>query len=159
MSVELGGWRLTPLRPELAEVDFAAFFPCRQRLRHELGWNGWPPDDFTVTANVADLSDHYGEFERREAYAYSILDAEVCVGCVYIEPWKRGAQLHFWVVDTWLSRESDLLQSVLVWLETWPFEEVIVPLRPHATRMRKKVTALGLEMCQGPDGFVAYRRP
>lgn len=154
-----GRWRLTPLAPELAEADFAAFYPIRQRLRQELGWNGWPPDDFDVVANIDDLAKHYAEFERREAYAYSLFSAERCIGCIYIEPWEGGAQLHFWVIDAWLPQEPIILESVLRWLEAWPFDEVIVPVRPQVRRMHDRAAELGLTTCDGPEGFISYRRP
>ena len=151
------GWYLAPLHPDLAELDYDAFTSCRERLVAELDWQGWPAADFSLADNIDDLADHYGEFERREAYAYSVLEPERCLGCVYIEPWTRGAQLAFWVRDEALSREAEVVAAVLGWLEGWPFEEVVVPLRAENSRARAVLSQLGLEPCEGPAGHVSYR--
>jgi len=152
-------WVLSPLRPELNILDYAAFDGCRARLRDELGWNGWPRDSFTLTENDKDLADHYSEFERRLAYAYSVLspDERSAIGCVYIEPWSRGAQFHLWMTDSALDEESVVLTRCLQWLhECWPFETVVVPIRTHHTRLLDAAAQLGLTPCDGPEGFESY---
>jgi hypothetical protein len=143
----------------LALVDYAAWRSCRERLVDELQWNGWPRPDFSLADNTADLANHYAEFERREAYAYSVLSPDGCIGCVYIEPWAAGAQLAFWVIDAALPVEAEVVARVLDWLDGWPFDQVVVPLRPSNKRGRACATSLGLQPCSGPDGFVAYARP
>jgi RimJ/RimL family protein N-acetyltransferase len=152
-------WRLEPLRPSLAEVDFAAFRSCRERLVTELGWSGWPSAHFTLADNVVDLAEHYDEHVRGEAYAFSVLAGRVCVGCVYVEPWTGGAQLAFWVVDAWLPRESEVVATVLEWLEqVWPLERVVVPVRPWNRRACQRLARLGRVPVAGPEGFITYAR-
>lgn len=74
--------------------------------------------------NRVDLQAHQAEFDRREAYAYSVFDraATKCLGCAYLEPWAPGARLAWWVVDA--ARDSDLeaqlLQTLRQWFEQWP---------------------------------------
>ena len=152
------GWVLTPLRPELAESDYAAFRSCQQRLRDELDWNGWPPEGFSLQDNVLDLAEHYAEFMRREAYAYSVQAPEGCIGCIYLEPWGTGAQLAFWFVDAWLDRESHILTSILDWLDGWPVDALVLPLSPGNERTKSVLVGLGLEPCEGPPGHVSFRR-
>lgn len=155
-------WRLTPLHPDLVEEDYRAWKSCRERLVRELQWNGWPGPEFSLQENRIDLEGHYREFQGREAYAYSVLSGKVCVGCFYIEPWSTGAQLAFWFVDDWLARETQVTKAVLTWLQAWPFDEVLLPLRPWNTRKLAAVQALGLMPCAGPDGHVSHtqkRRP
>lgn len=153
------GWFLEPLRPELAELDYVAWRSCRERLVRELQWGGWPGPDFSFEDNVADLADHFREFQCREAFAYSVLTPERCIGCVYIEPWARGAQLAFWVVDDCRLEEPEIVDRVLSWLERdWPFEEVLVPVMPSFERGLKLLRGMGLVTHEGPTGRVSFIR-
>lgn len=45
---------LEPLDERHAELDFKAFMSCRDRLRKELQWGEWPPEEFTVELNRVD---------------------------------------------------------------------------------------------------------
>ncbi|MFT5587335.1 MAG: hypothetical protein ACI9VR_004944 [Cognaticolwellia sp.] len=117
---------------------------------------------FSQQDNKADLAEHYREFQAREAYAYSILSGAVCVGCLYIEPWSTGAQLAFWITDDWLHREAEVIVAALTWLKTWPFERVLLPLRPWNTRKLQTLASIGLVPCPGPEGhrsLTQERRP
>ena len=154
--LEHGAWRLSPLRPELAVIDHAAWRSCRERLVRELDWGGWPAEGFGLSDNIADLAEHHAEFVRREAFAYSVLEGDRCIGCVYIEPWSEGAQLAFWVIDEVLDAEADIVTAVLDWLRNWPFEQVIVPVREANTRARRWLEARGYMPCAGPPGHVSF---
>lgn len=154
--LQAAGWRLAPLHPDLAELDYSAFRSCRARLVSELQWNGWPGPAFTLADNVADLTMHHTEFRRNEAYAYSVLGPERCLGCIYIEPWGGGAQLAFWVVDDALSIEGEVVAAVLGWLGGWPLERVIVPLHPANRRGQALLESLRLVRCPGPEGHVSF---
>jgi len=151
-------WRLAPLHPDLAELDFAAWRSCRERLVEELQWNGWPGPTFSLADNIADLAKHFGEFERREAYAYSVFGPEICLGCVYIEPFGDGAQLAFWVIDAALPIEGEVVERVLDWLESWPIERVVVPVRASNRRGRDLLERLGMEPVPGPEEHLSYGR-
>lgn len=151
--------RLVPLGPDVAEADYVAIMGSRQRLRRELGWNGWPPDGFTLADNRADLAEHYAEFLGREAYAYSVLNPSgAVVGCAYVEPWDPGAQVAFWVVDPEVETglERHLLQTLATWLATWPLGSVRVPLRPHNARGIAVLEAMGAVRVDGPEDHVSY---
>jgi hypothetical protein len=52
------GWRLAPLRPELNDVDYAAWTSCRARLARELAWGGWPTPQYALEDNLRDLTRH-----------------------------------------------------------------------------------------------------
>jgi len=157
--LQTSGWRLAPLHPDLAQEDHDAWQSCRARLVRELQWGGWPSPDFTLADNRADLAEHYAEFERRQAFAYSVLAPDRCIGCVYIEPWTDGAQLAFWVIDDALPIEAEVVSQVLAWLDAWPFDRVVVPLRAENLRGRAGMESLGLEPCPGPEGHISYVRP
>jgi hypothetical protein len=94
---------LEPLEEKHAELDFEALMSCRARLRGELQWGEWPPEEFTLELNRADLRGHHDEFIRRRAFAYTVLspDRARCLGCVYLERCAEidGAQLAFWVIN------------------------------------------------------------
>ncbi len=105
---------------------------------------------------MADLAEHQAEFERREAFAYSVLASSRCIGCVYIEPWTCGAQLAYWVTDDAIAIESDIVAGVLAWLTLWPFDCVVVPLRPENVRGRACLQGLGLQPCPGPPGHISF---
>ena len=154
--------RLEPLRPEVVELDYAAIMESRARLRAELRWGrGWPADDFTVDDNRKDLADHFAEFERRQAYAYTVLDpsGSRCLGCIYVEPWEGDARLAFWVIDDEVdtSLEAHLLAVLFDWFETeWLFARVIIPLRPENRRGVAVAQSLEIEELEtgGLDGHV-----
>lgn len=130
---------IEPLEETHAEKDFAALMSCRHRLRHELQWSDWPTDDFSVDANRTDLRRHREEFERGEAFAYTVLypNRDQCLGCLYIEPSVEfdGAQLAYWVVDDAIEIEADLVTIIVHWLHTeWSVNRVVIPLHKHNTR-------------------------
>lgn len=123
-----------PLNEQHAELDFAAIMLCRGRLREELQWGNWPPDDFTVELNRADLRGHYEEFNRGEAFAYTVLspDRAKCLGCLYLErcPEIEGAQLAFWVIDDAIAMEGHLVSSAIAWVHRdWHLPQLLIPLR------------------------------
>jgi RimJ/RimL family protein N-acetyltransferase len=154
------GWRLTPLHPDLNAVDFAAWRSCRARLRHELQWNGWPSDGFTLEDNRDDLAEHYREFVANTAWAYSILCDDACIGCIYIEPWEEGAQVAWWLVADWLPQESEVVKTVMGWLDDrWPLGRVIWPVRLENERAIGILEGLGLVRTPGTDDHQSYARP
>lgn len=130
---------LEPLDEKHAELDFEALMSCRARLRKELQWGEWPPDDFTVKLNRADLRSHHDEFIRHEAFAYTVLspDRARCLGCIYLEHCVEidGAQLAFWVVDDALEIEAKLVTDVLQWAhQPWSIKRILIPLREANSR-------------------------
>lgn len=137
------GWRLEPLGPEHNERDYAAWTSSIDFIRGLPGfdeWEDWPPDEMSLADNRRDLVMHADEFERREAFAYTVLDvpagtddgevAEV-VGCLYINPvnlearpYQAGhdAQIRSWVRADRADLDRELWAAVSDWLaEAWPF--------------------------------------
>lgn len=130
---------MEPLEEKHAELDFQALMSCRARLREELQWGEWPPEDFTLQLNRSDLKRHHNEFVRGEAFAYTILrrDRSRCIGCVYLERCVEieGAQLAFWVIDEALDIEAVLVTEVLQWVHRdWSINRVLIPLHETNTR-------------------------
>ena len=140
---------LEPLCAAHAEVDFDALMSCRLRLREELQWGEWPPEDFTLELNRDDLRRHHNEFLRGEAFAYTVLnlDGTGCLGCIYLERCLEidGAQLAYWVVDDAITMESLLVNTVLHWAhEEWELTKVLLPLRSANLRGLEIVKAYHL---------------
>ena len=128
-----------PLDEKHAELDFEALMSCRVRLRDELQWGKWPPEDFSLELNRADVRGHHDEFIRGEAFAYTVLspDRARCLGCIYLERCAEidGAQLAFWVIDDWIDMEAALVSEVLQWVHgAWSINRVLIPLREANTR-------------------------
>lgn len=130
-------------------MDFTALMSCRERLQQELRWGSWPPTDFTLDANREDLSKHFAEFTRGEAFAYTVLqpDGQQCLGCIYLERCDLidGAQLAFWVIDNALDLEGLLVTEVLEWVHNeWAIDRVIIPLRDTNPRGIALAESIGL---------------
>ncbi len=138
MRLETEHMVLEPLAPSHTEMDFAAAQGSREHLQRTLHWGNWPSADMTVDDNRRDLVRHIGEFERHEAYAYTVLspDRTVCLGCVYLNPWDgsgddprgpRDSRLAFWVTEPQLENDLDehLVRSMLGWIdEHFPLDTV-----------------------------------
>ncbi len=72
-------FRLEPLGPDHNARDHEAWMSSIAHLQTTPGFKdwGWPPDEgFTLERNLADLVEHADEFERRVAFAYSVLDPD-----------------------------------------------------------------------------------
>ncbi len=147
--LETARYVLEPLDEEHAELDFQALMSCRARLRNELQWGDWPPVDFTLDFNRADLRSHHDEFMRGEAFAYTVLrpDRVRCLGCVYLECCDEidGAQLAFWVIDDAIDLEAVLVADMLEWMHSaWSMDRILIPLRNENNRGREIAKQCGL---------------
>lgn len=129
------GWRLEVLGPEHNERDYAAWTSSIEFIRALPGfdeWDEWPPvDSMSLEENRGDLVGHAEEFQRREAFAYSVLEGDDVVGCLYINPtnvakrpYQRGhdAQIRSWVTADRADLDQELRAAVTDWLaDAWPF--------------------------------------
>ena len=129
---------LRKLTVEDAVKDYDAVMSSRESLRHVFCEAGtWPADDMTLQDNIEDLRKHQDEFDRRVAFAYTVVnpDNSRCLGCVYIYPWAGptyDARIFYWVRDS--EREGgldeDLGTFLWAWLtRTWPIEHPVFPGR------------------------------
>jgi RimJ/RimL family protein N-acetyltransferase len=130
---------MEPLDEKHSVLDFEALMSCRVRLREELQWGKWPPEDFSLDLNRTDLRHHHDEYIRREAFAYTVLknDRSRCLGCVYIERCAEieSAQIAFWVIDDAIDIEEILVTEVLRWVHrSWSMNRVMIPLRETNSR-------------------------
>lgn len=144
-SLRTEAFQLAVLSPSHADPDFEAVRASAVRIRHVFGpHNGWPAPDLTPEENLADLTRHAAEFERREAFAYAMLDpaGRQYLGCLYLKPVKSRlavdlrrerfqAQAFFWLSEAGLALDADAVLARLArWLnEAWPFAAVAFPGR------------------------------
>jgi hypothetical protein len=126
-------FRLVPLGPHLNASDHEAWMSSIPHLQTTPGfvdW-GWPPDEgFSAEQNLADLERHADEFERRVAFAYSVLEPDSddnVIGCVYLDPGGRpgNASIRSWVRADVAELDGPLRIAVRDWLtESWPFNDI-----------------------------------
>lgn len=170
--------RLRPLCAADAELDYDAVMESAAMLRR---WSGtsWPPDDFTLAENRADLERHEREHRERVAFTYTVLapDGARCLGCVYLQPLPgeiaartraaHGAAVAFWVRASELPNglEDHLLETLERWLAAaWAFDRVVYTLSPADSRQAVLLRAAGLQPVgefAKPDGrrALAFGRP
>jgi hypothetical protein len=132
---------LAPLGPEHNERDHAAWMSSIDHIRATPGvgagdWGNdrWPYE-MSLGQNLGDLEMHRGEFERGEAYAYTVLDhdGDDVIGCVYVDPDDSGTadvMVRSWVRASHAELDEHLAAIVDRWLRTrWPVDSVRWPGR------------------------------
>jgi hypothetical protein len=125
-------FRLEPLGPHHNAGDHEAWMSSIAHVQTTPGFEdrGWPPDEgLSAEQNLADLEGHADEFERRVAFAYSVLDpvSDEVIGCVYIDPGDRdgSASVRSWVRADVAELDAPLRKAVRDWLtESWPFNDI-----------------------------------
>ncbi|MDF2729260.1 MAG: twin-arginine translocation pathway signal [Acidimicrobiia bacterium] len=120
------GFRLEPLGPVHNERDHMAWMSSIEHIRTTPGMKGGWPSPMTIEENLSDLEGHAREFTDREAFAYSVLDGEEVIGCLYIDPTEdegHDAEVSSWVTSSRAEMDPIVWRSVSEWLaEKWPFE-------------------------------------
>ncbi|MFP5331214.1 MAG: N-acetyltransferase [Acidimicrobiia bacterium] len=135
-SFEGPGFRLEPLGSEHNKGDHEAWMSSIEHIESTPGmdlWRGHWPVPMSLDDNLADLIRHRDEFDAREAFAYSVLDRDEVIGCVYINPIDgkpREARVLSWVRASKAEMDRVVWASVSEWLATdWPFRNVTYALR------------------------------
>jgi len=120
------GFRLEPLGPVHNELDHRAWMSSIEHIRATPGMEGGWPSPMTIEENMSDLEGHAREFADREAFAYSVLDGDDVIGCLYIDPTEdegHDAEVSSWVTSSRAEMDPVVWNAVREWLaEKWPFE-------------------------------------
>lgn len=121
------GFQLEPLGPVHNERDHQTWMSSIDHIRATPGMEeGAWPTPMTLDENMSDLEGHAREFTERDAFAYSVLDGEEVIGCIYINPADDGhhdAQVRSWVSASRADMDPVVWRSVNEWLlESWPFD-------------------------------------
>jgi len=133
-------FRLEILAPVHNERDFEAWMSSIEHIHATPGfaqpdWGGddWPTPT-TLNQNLADLHQHQREFLAGQAFAYSVLDGDDVMGCVYIDADASGAadaMVRSWVRASRAERDVDLAVEIDQWLcDAWPLRAWRWPGRP-----------------------------
>jgi hypothetical protein len=125
---------LEPLGPQHNDSDYQAWTSSMEHIRATPGFedSSWPRE-MTLGENLADLERHAGEFERREAFTFTVLEpgSARVIGCVYIYPSdqpEHDADVRSWVRATHAELDDPLRRGVAAWLaDEWPFRSVHAP--------------------------------
>ncbi|MFD8635217.1 N-acetyltransferase [Streptomyces sp. NPDC059533] len=123
------GFRLEPLGPRHNERDLAAWSGSVEHVRATPGFVGrsWPPPEgMSAEENLADLVRHAEDFAARRGFAYSVLDGDDVIGCLYVCQGKDAPErvnVSSWVRADRAALDAVLYAAVTRWLaEAWPFE-------------------------------------
>lgn len=126
-------FRLEPLGPQHNTADLNAWTTSVDHIRATPGFEGrsWPPDGgLSAEGNLVDLVRHADEFDRRVAFAYTVLrpEGDDVIGCLYLDPGPRAGSVDVrsWVRADTADLDPVLRREVRQWLtELWPFDEVV----------------------------------
>ncbi len=138
--VETPGFRIVPLGPELAKVDFDAYMSSIEHLQTTFTRStGWPHPGITDADAMRDMEAEQARFQTRKSFAYAVLtpDGTRERGCVYVYPGIAG---HDAVVQMWVTKaeydagfDAELFAWVQGWMRNdWPFKNVAYPGRAIA---------------------------
>ena len=96
-----------------------------------MNWRSWP-EPMSLEENLADMEMHAKEFVERKGFTYSILDEDMVIGCVYIEPAEdeHVAHVRSWVTESRAEMDQVVWESLRQWLTAeWPFDDFIYESR------------------------------
>lgn len=162
------GFVVRPLVPADVVLDHDAVMASREFLYHWEQDPPYPPDDFSVEDNLADLEQMDGAHRDGVRYTYTVMNADEteALGCIYLLPnddrmyrtaevtshdgtdlSNIDATVAFWVrVSTWPDGfERRLLQAVLDWLrDDWSMERAVILTNEHLDHQIATIESLGL---------------
>ena len=162
------GFVVRPLVPADVELDHAAVMASRDFLHHWEQDPPYPPEDFSVEDDLADLEQMDDAHRTGSRYTYTVMNADESevLGCIYLLPGDdrmyRSAEVtshdgtdlssidatvSFWVrPSTWADGfEQTLLAGVLDWLrDDWSLERPVILTNEHLDHQIATIESLGL---------------
>ena len=125
-------FKLVPLGPDLAELDYRAYMSSIDHLRKTFSSGNWPHKDLTMADALKDVEGEIARFHARTSFTYAVLNPAGTDerGCVYISPSRKpgfDAQVRLWVTAAEHDRgfHSALQDEVKRWVSAaWPFRSV-----------------------------------
>lgn len=121
--VEGPDFKLIPLGPELADIDYQAYMSSIAHLQQTFTRStGWPRAGITADEAMADMLNEQGRFQRRESFAYAVLtpDGTRERGCIYVYPSKipgYDAEIRMWVTKAEFDAGFDA--RLYAWTKDW----------------------------------------
>lgn len=137
-SVETAGFKVVPLGPKLAKVDFDAYMSSIEHLQKTFTRStDWPHKGISDADAMRDMEAEQARFQSRSSFAYAVLtpDGSRERGCVYVYP--STVKGYDAVVRIWVTKaeydagfDAELYTWVTNWIRTdWPFEKAAYPGR------------------------------
>src|SRR6266853_526332 len=65
-------FRLTPLGPDVAQLDFNAYMSSIDHIRSSMGGN-WPRADLTMVDQAKDMAGEKAQWDGRKSFPYAVL--------------------------------------------------------------------------------------
>ncbi|MEO0590924.1 MAG: twin-arginine translocation pathway signal protein [Pseudomonadota bacterium] len=136
--VETEGFKIVPLGPDLAEIDYEAYMSSIEHLQETFTRStGWPNEGLTDEDAIKDMETEAARFEARTSFAYAVLtpDGTRELGCIYVYPSPvdgYDAMVRLWVTKAEFDAGFD--EELYAWAQEWvakdwPFESVAYPGR------------------------------
>lgn len=138
LRVETSDFKLVPLGPELAKIDYDAYMSSIEHLQKTFTRStSWPHAGITDAEAMTDMQAEQARFAQRKSFAYAVLtpDGKRERGCVYVQPSPVAgydAAVLMWVTKTEYDAgfDKDLQAWVMQWIaRDWPFKKVAYPGR------------------------------
>lgn len=136
--VEGPGFKLVPLGPDVAKVDFDAYMSSIEHLQRTFTRStDWPHQDISAADAMRDMESEQARFQGRKSFAYAVLtpDGKRELGSVYVAPSSvpgYDAVVRMWVTkaDYDAGFDAELYRWVTSWVRNdWPFKAVAYPGR------------------------------
>ena len=136
--VAASDFKIVPLGPELAKIDFAAYMSSIDHLQKTFTRStAWPHKDISDADAMRDMESEEKRFRDRTSFAYAVVtpDGKRERGCVYIYPSDVAgydAVVRMWVTQTEYVAgfDAELYEWVVNWIrKDWPFLKVAYPGR------------------------------
>ena len=123
-------YKLVPLGPAVAELDYAAYMSSIDHIRKTQGGN-WPRPDLTMADQAKDMAGEKAQWDGRKSFPFAVLslDGKKELGCFYLRPSpKEGYDVvaTMWVIKEEFNRgfEDQLYRDMKAWVaQAWPFKK------------------------------------
>ncbi|WP_067732605.1 twin-arginine translocation pathway signal protein [Novosphingobium naphthalenivorans] len=133
---EAKGFKLVPLGPSLARIDYDAYMSSVEHLQKTFSRSpSWPHEGITDADTIKDMETEQARFANRTSFAYAVLTPDGLRerGCVYVRPSPVAgydAVVRMWVTQAEYDAgfEAELYGWVTQWIKAdWPFAKVAYP--------------------------------
>lgn len=133
---EAKGFKLVPLGPSLARIDYDAYMSSVEHLQKTFSRSpSWPHEGITDADTIKDMETEQARFASRTSFAYAVLTPDGLRerGCVYVRPSPVAgydAVVRMWVTKAEYDAgfEAELYGWVTQWIKAdWPFAKVAYP--------------------------------
>jgi hypothetical protein len=123
-------YKLVPLGPDVAELDYKAYMSSIDHIRKTQGGN-WPRPELTMADQAKDMAGEGAQWESRKSFPFAVLslDGSKELGCFYLRP--SGKEGYDVVATMWVTKdqfdagfEDQLYKDMKAWVaKAWPFQK------------------------------------